>query len=185
LARTVRNSALDTRTARSRLARSGVPHWCGLDQGLHLGYRKGKKGGKWVMRWRAADVYRVETIGTADDIADADGVAILNFGEAQAIAREKRVALERTAKGLSADGGPYTVKVCLDEYLRYLETERKSAGDAQARIDALILPTLGDTVLFQPNHGRYYGLVGADGRDPSAGTHEKGRSPATPRSRPD
>ena len=98
------------------------------------------------MRWRAADVYRVETIGTADDIADADGVAILNFGEAQAIAREKRVALERTAKGLSADGGPYTVKVCLDEYLRYLETERKSAGDAQARIDALILPTLGDTV---------------------------------------
>jgi integrase len=123
-----------------------VPHWRGLDQGLHIGYRKGKVGGKWVMRWRAADVYKVETIGTADDTADADGVAVLNFVQAQTIAREKRVAHERAAKGLPAEDGPYTVRACIAEYLAFLESNRKSARDARWRAEALILPDLGDIV---------------------------------------
>jgi integrase len=141
----MRDAKLETRSARAKLAPQGAPCYRGLDPGLHLGYRKGKAGGKWVMRCRTADdTYRVETIATADDTADADGVAILSFAQAQAAAREKRVALARTAKGLSTDDGPYTVRRCIAEYIAFLETERKTAKDARWRAEALILPALGD-----------------------------------------
>jgi integrase len=146
MARTVRDAKLETRAARAKLAATGAPYYRGLDPGLHLGYRKGQTGGKWVLRWRADDVYRVETIGTADDTADADGVAVLSYAQAQAAARDKRVAHERAGRGLPADGGPYTVKACLNEYIAFLEGNRKSAKDARWRADALILPALGHIV---------------------------------------
>jgi integrase len=145
MARTVRDAKLETRSARMRLKPGGAPYYRGLDPGLHLGYRKGKSGGKWVVRWRTADdTYKVETIGTADDTADADGVAVLSFTEAQAVARERRVALEHAEKGLPAEEGPYTVRRCVEEYLDFLAAERKSAKDARYRAEALILPKLGD-----------------------------------------
>jgi integrase len=145
MARTVRDAKLDSRAARGKLAPSGQPYYRALDPGLHFGYRKGKSGGKWVMRWRdaSAEAYKVETIGTADDTADADGEAVLSYAQAQVVARAKRVAHDRAAKGLPADGGPYKVKACVDEYLSWLEGNRKSAKDARWRAEALILPTLG------------------------------------------
>lgn len=147
MARTVRDAKLETRSARAKLAASGVPYYRAVDPGLHVGYRKGKGGGKWVVRWYAGNgTYKVETIGTADDTADADGVAVLSYAQAQAVARDKRVAHERTARGLPADGGPYAVKACIDEYLAFLEGERKSARDARWRAEALILSKLGDIV---------------------------------------
>ena len=147
MARTVRDANLGTRTARLRLSPSGQPYYRGLDEGLHIGYRKGKNGGKWVMRWRDVDTYKVETLGKADDTADADGEAILSYSEAQARAREKRVQFEREAKGLpDKKAGPYTVRHCLEEYLDYLKRERKSVDDARYRTEAIILPVLGDIV---------------------------------------
>jgi integrase len=126
---------------------SGKPYYRAIDPGLHLGYRKGRGGGKWVMRWYVGDgEYKVETVGTADDSADADGVAVFDFRQAQALLREKHITLTRIAKGLPAELGPYTVRVCVDEYLHFLETERKSAKDARWRAEALILPSLGDIV---------------------------------------
>src|SRR5260370_37195031 len=90
--RTVRDSKLDSRSARAKLAASGVPYYRAIDPGLHIGYRKGKTGGKWVVRWYAGDgSYKVETIGTADDTADADAVAGLDYAQAQEVARTKRV----------------------------------------------------------------------------------------------
>ena len=50
MAKTVKDKTLDSATARSKLAPSGVPYWRNLDKGLHLGYRKGKTGGVWVLR---------------------------------------------------------------------------------------------------------------------------------------
>lgn len=147
MARTVRDASLETRTARTRLKVSGKPYYRAIDPGLHLGYRKGRGGGKWVMRWYVGEgEYRVETIGTADDSADADGVAILDFRQAQALLREKHVKLARIAKGMPAEVGPYSIRSCVDEYLHFLETERKSAKDAHWRAEALILPSLGDIV---------------------------------------
>jgi integrase len=146
MAQTVRDARLETRAAREKLKASGKPYYRALDPGLHLGYRKGVAGGKWVMRWYVGDgAYKVETIATADDKADAgDGDVVLDFRQAQALAREKHAEHQRIAKGLPADGGPYTVRRCIEEYLAFLKAERKSADDARYRAEALILPTLGD-----------------------------------------
>jgi integrase len=144
MARTVRDAKLDSRAAREKLAQ-GQRFWRALDPGLHIGYRKGATGGKWLARYYAGDgSYHVETIGTADDKADPDGVAVLSFSQAQALAREKYVARTRHAKGLPGkEAGPYTVRNAIDDYLHFLEAERKSAKDARYRAEALILPNLG------------------------------------------
>lgn len=150
MARTVRDARLETRAARAKLAPGPAPFYRALDPGLHLGYRKGKTGGKWVMRIERVvrpergSPYSVETIGTADDTADADGVAVLSYPQAQVIARAKRVERARVARGLPAQDAPYTVGLCVREYLGWLDRNRKSAVDLRYRAEALILPELGD-----------------------------------------
>ena len=98
-----------------------------------------------LRRYGGEGIYVVETLdGVADDTADADGVAVLSFAQAQVVAREMHVGRIRAAKGLPAkNAGPYTVRDCIDDYLHFLETERKSGKDARWRASALILPELG------------------------------------------
>jgi integrase len=152
VARTVRDQTLESRTARARLKPSGKPYYRSIDPGLHLGYRKGVAGGKWVMRWYVGEGdYRVETIGIADDTADADGVAVFDFKQAQALIRQRHLELVRVAKGLPVKDGPYTVRACVEEYLAFLEANRKSAKDARWRAEALILPELGKIVCADLN----------------------------------
>ena len=150
LSKTVRDSNLETRAARTRLKPSGKPYYRAIDEGLHLGYRKGKTAGKWVMRRYVYDpkkkmmAYKLEVIGSADDTIDADGSAILSFAQAQHIARARFVEGRRVAAGLPAEGGPYTVRVCLTEYLKWLDQNGKSGKDSRTKSDALIVPLLGD-----------------------------------------
>jgi hypothetical protein len=133
MARSVRDAKLDSRAARARLKPSGKPYYRALDPGLHLGYRKGVAGGRWVMRWYTGDgAYRVETIGTADDKADAgDGEVVLDFRQAQARARERHLEHTRVAKGLPTLSGPYTIRTCIEEYLSFLETIRVCRSQAK------------------------------------------------------
>ena len=146
MARTVRDANLGTRTSRAALKVSDKPYYRAIDEGLHLGYRRNKTGGKWVMRWYVGDqTYKVETIASADDTLDADGAEFLTFSQAQAIARTRFVETRRVAAGLPAKGGAYTVKLCIEEYLTWLEQHRKSAKDARVRAGALIIPALGGT----------------------------------------
>jgi integrase len=136
---------LETRSAREKLKTRGKPYYRALDPGMHLGYRKGKSGGKWLARlYVGGGAYTTETLATADDKGDADGDAVLDFRQAQARVREKYVEYTRIAKGLPAKDGPYTVRACIAEYLSFLEANRKSARDARYRAEALILPILGD-----------------------------------------
>lgn len=147
MARTVRDSILDTRAARSRLKSSGKPYYRAIDTGLHLGYRKGKTGGRWVVRWyKGKQDYRVESLdGIADDVMDADGNRVLNFSQAQAAARKLFVERTREQDGLPApDDGPFTVKKAIEAYLAYLDEHKKTGGDARYKANALILPSLGD-----------------------------------------
>jgi integrase len=143
IARTVRDTALDTRAARSRLKPRGKPYYRIIEPGLHLGYRKPVSGvGKWVVRhYAGGQTYQVETVATADDFSDADGVAILSFRDAQAKARERMVSRAHTAAGRV---GPITVADALDDYLDFLESNRKSAADARYRAAAFISPKLGE-----------------------------------------
>jgi integrase len=144
LARTVTDKNLGSRSGRLALKPSGKPYYRAIDPGLHLGYRKGRDGGKWVMRRYVGDgTYKVETIAVADDKADADGVAVLDFRQAQAAVRDLHVKRTRIAQGLPADDGPYTIARCLEEYLDWLDRNRKSGKGARWRAKALILPQLG------------------------------------------
>src|ERR1700719_1980883 len=136
MARTIRDTTLDTRAARARLKAQGKPHYRALEEGLHLGYRKakGRSGkpavaGKWVVRhYIGGQSYAVETIAAADDFSDGDGVAIVSFAQAQAKARERMVGRAHAAAGRH---GPLTVAAAMDDYLAFLETNRKGAADAR------------------------------------------------------
>jgi integrase len=147
MARKVRNAALETRSARDKLEARGKPHYFRLEPGLHLGYRKLKGvagrprvSGKWVVRhYGGGQTYTVETIATADDFSDADGVAILDFWQAQGAARERMVTRAHAAAGK----GPCTVETAIERYLRALETKGKDPKDTRTRSYAMIVPALG------------------------------------------
>jgi integrase len=143
MARTIKDTTLDSRTARGRLRARGKPYYRSLEPGLHLGYRKPLAGsGKWVARHYIGDQsYEVESLATADDHSDADGVAILDYRQAQAKARERMVARAHTAAGKT---GPLTVRAVMQTYLEFLKNHRKSGGTARYSINAFILPELGD-----------------------------------------
>ena len=84
MAKRVRDADLETRAARFKLKARGKPYYKVIGQGLHIGYRKGKRAGMWVVRrYAGASSYVVETIAEADDYADTDGAQVLTFGQAQ------------------------------------------------------------------------------------------------------
>jgi integrase len=143
VARTVRDANLETRTARGRLKARGKPYYRALEPGHHLGYRKPLGGaGKWVARhYIGGEAYQVETLATADDYSDADGIAVLNYRQAQAMARERMVARAHHAAGKH---GPLTVGDAVESYLEFLEAHRKTGHGARRRAEALILPQLGN-----------------------------------------
>ncbi|ACA21158.1 integrase family protein [Methylobacterium sp. 4-46] len=143
MARTVRDANLDSRTARARLEPRGKPYFRTLEPGLHLGYRRLARGaGKWVARHYVGErAYEVETLATADDFSDADGVAVLNFRQAQELARARMVQRAHAAAGKT---GPLTVQDAVEAYLAFLDANRKSGLDARHRAQAFIYPLLGD-----------------------------------------
>ena len=144
--RQVRDSNLETRSARSQLKVQHKPYYRLIQPGLHLGYRKLTAGpGIWVARrYQGGGTYAVSNLRTddgalviADDFSDADGVTVMNFAQAQNAARGSRQA-----------GGPYTVADAVADYLRFLESDGRSKQaiqDARYRIDAFIAPRLGAT----------------------------------------
>src|SRR5271170_3152222 len=150
MARTVRDTNLETRAARLRLSARRKPYWRVLESGLHLGYRRTKEGGgSWVARRFIGDGRYSETkIGTADDLQDADGVALRSFKRAQEAAREWWRIAQRQEQGHAPDDGPYTVAAALEAYFSDRE-RRGSKGLPKDRAAARgrILPELGEVEL--------------------------------------
>jgi integrase len=146
MARTVRDAKLETRAARDRLKPRAKPYWRTIiPQALHLGYRRRNGGGpgwwverRYVRRDGPGSPYRVETIGLADDHQDANGDTVFSYAQAEQRALERRDAV-------AGARGPLTVAQAVEAYLEFLETDRKSAGDARYRANAFILPRLGRT----------------------------------------
>jgi integrase len=146
MARPTGDANLETRTARHRLKPRGKPYYRALEPGLHLGYRKPLSGaGKWLARlYRGNDRYTLETLATADDYSDADGVAILSYKQAQQRARERLVSRAHGEAGVT---GPFRVADAMDQYFEFLESEGRSQDairDARYRDRAFIRPKLGD-----------------------------------------
>jgi hypothetical protein len=93
MAKTLKEAPITTANARAKLP-AGL-HWRSLDPDVHLGYRKGRRGGVWLVRWRNGVGYRQKPIGTADD-AIKEGTLDFTLGIAKARLREpKRAAIAR------------------------------------------------------------------------------------------
>src|SRR5438876_8295182 len=83
MSKTLAEAQITTAKARSRLE-LGV-HWRRLDAEAHLGYRKGKRGGVWLVRWRnhhEGGNYRQTSVGITNDINDKPADGILTFEQA-------------------------------------------------------------------------------------------------------
>jgi integrase len=150
MARTVRDANLESRTARLRLPIRSEPYWRGLEKGFALGYRRRGRGGTWLARRRRADGdgYAERRIGTTDDLQDTDGVAVLDYGQAQRTAREWWRAESRREEGYDTREGPFTVKDVIDDYLKdYERRGGKAVYDARRASETHILPSLGSTTV--------------------------------------
>jgi len=152
MARTVREAALGTRTARLRLPVQTKPYWRVIEQGLHVGYRRRATGGTWIARRRDEHrIYRETKIGLADDLQDANGDGILDFSQAQRAARSWWTNQQRLASGLAPpSSGPYTVTRAMADYL---QDYRRRGGKASDSIESVarqnILSELGDVLVVK------------------------------------
>jgi integrase len=135
MSKSLTEAQITTRNARSKLAR-GV-HWRSIDPDTHLGYRKGARGGRWLVRWYRGDgAYAQETLATADDAFAADGRDSLDFSQAVTAAR-KHVAAKRDEAQAKAEGPLLTVKDAADEYIAGREArETAQAGESGLKRDA-------------------------------------------------
>src|SRR5690348_17258755 len=98
--RKVRDERLDTRTARLKLAVRREPYWRNIQEGRALGYRRlaGRKAGTWIARhYQAGSGRRYHSLGSADDMLEADGGETLTFAQAQEKAAEWFREIERAA----------------------------------------------------------------------------------------
>lgn len=99
--RKVLNVDLKNRDQRARLPIRTKPYWVGLHEGAHIGYYRGRRVRKWVARFRQPGGfynYREATIAEADDSVDADGARILNFEQAQEVARRWFKRMKKTSR---------------------------------------------------------------------------------------
>lgn len=143
MARTVRDTNLESRTARTRLAQRHKPYYRLIDQGCHLGYRKGPRGAAWSARYFiGGHQYKEHTLGIADDVQDADGSSVLNFAQAQQKARAWFAVQMRLATG-EGHIGPYTVADAWRDYLDWFAAHRKSLHAMKVSAEAHIVPALG------------------------------------------
>jgi integrase len=154
MSRTVKDATLATRASRLKLA-PGRRHWRSLGGKLHLGYRRSEgegKAGRWLLRiYSGRQKYEVEVLRAAtgdkvvaDDIADANGVTVLDYPEAQKRAHAVHAERARIGAELPVKAGAFTVADAMHAYLDGLDRAgRKSAKDARGRTESMILPVLG------------------------------------------
>lgn len=135
--RTLVEAALSTENARRGLP-EGI-HWRGLSAEVHLGYRKQKRGGKWLVRWyQGEQKYRQETLAAADDGGlRADGENCLSYEQAKKAATA-RVSERRVEALASVNGEVPTVNSAVEAYLisRDARERTRHAGDVGLRLDA-------------------------------------------------
>ncbi len=132
MARIRKSRSLDSREARAALPARQEPYWHRIEQGLFIGYRKTKAGGRWlVRRYRPTAApgesrYIERALALADDRRKADGLEVLDFGQAQ-----RKALTEAAEQAIEASGQNYTVGDAVRDYIDWLHRERKS-GDATA-----------------------------------------------------
>ncbi|MBZ9654684.1 tyrosine-type recombinase/integrase [Phyllobacterium lublinensis] len=143
MSRTLKEAPLTTGNARKALGK-GI-HWRSLDEEVHLGYRKGVRGGAWIVRWyKGNQQYQQEAFAIADDVFEADDDRILTFYQASRIALA--LADHRKIRARIAEvGPPVTIQDAVDRYITAKETElaqkgvEDNTGDTRRRLTKHVL----------------------------------------------
>ncbi|MFL6759448.1 integrase [Sphingomonas sp.] len=130
MAKTLTEAKITTREQRKKLA-SGV-HWRGVDPEVHLGYRKGKRGGSWLVRWYDGKKYQQRTFGTADDEL-REGT--LDFAGAVKEARQVVEKERRTARAAAA-GPLLSVRLAVETYMASRDARDCARKGRTVRSDA-------------------------------------------------
>jgi len=126
-------SKIDTREQRKKLTSSGKPYLETFERGLDLGYRKGQRGGSWVVRRYLGRErgYAYETIGRADDDPADNGA--LTYEAARLVARDRANAIAAQAH-VASMGPVVTVATAIADYAAVRdarEIERHGGSDAK------------------------------------------------------
>lgn len=136
MAKTLTEAQITTAKARSRLE-SGL-HWRRLDAEAHLGYRKGKRSGVWVVRWRNhhdGANYKQAPVGVANDVNDKHAEGTLTFEQAVARARERAIR-SRTEAAAQAAGPAPTVRTAVEIYIKARDARDSKRAGREVRSDA-------------------------------------------------
>lgn len=131
MAKTLNEAKIAGRTDRKRLPVGG-PYWRGIDPDVHLGYRKGKRGGVWLVRWRHGEGYRQRKLGTADDEL-REGT--FDYDAAVRTARDV-VTADRQHERAKAEGPILTVRIAVETYAVARDERDSSRKGRQTRSDA-------------------------------------------------
>src|ERR1700722_10749024 len=128
MARKVRNSALESRSARLKLEIQRKPYsGPTLARGISLMYRRNKTNGTWVLKAsNGHGAYWTKGFGLADEFEDSDGKDVLTFYQAQDTAKR----LARGDGDADNDNAPLTLDAALKDYRR--DTEARSANTYNA-----------------------------------------------------
>lgn len=144
MARAVKDSKLDSREARLKLAARHKPYWRLIDRGCHIGYRKGVRGGIWRARYYIGEgQYEESILGVADDIRDSDGSEVFDFSQAQQAAHDWFRRKSREKVGLPTTALGYTVAQVMADYTAWFKAHRKSLSALESAVNTHILPALG------------------------------------------
>ena len=147
--RKARDERLDTRATRLRLSVRHSPYWRNIQAGRAIGYRRAEaaKAGQWQARFLDHDdaggrLRKFVSLGTADDLLDADGIDTLNFAQAQERARAWFASCTATQRGTIE---PITVADAMTSYVAdYKARGGKDPKGLESAANAHVLPKLGD-----------------------------------------
>lgn len=143
MSRLVHDIRVDSRSARQRLSVAREPYWRKIARGRYLGYRRARDGGSWIARYRDdAGQQHYRSLGSADDVLDADGTTSVTFEQAQEHARGWFGQLDGNGTE-DRKSGAYTVADCITDYLAWVKQHRKSHRHVETYAKAYILPKLG------------------------------------------
>jgi integrase len=153
MAKTLKEAPITTANARTKLP-AGL-YWRGIDPEVHLGYRKGRRGGVWLVRWRNGIGYRQVPIGTADDFIKE---GTLDFNAAVKKARSE-VAAARINVRAVAEGPILTVRSAAETYVAGRDARQSKRVGRSIRSDTAW--RLARYLLGQPARGRQNAIAAA------------------------
>lgn len=153
MAKPLKEVPITTANARAKLAR-GL-YWKGIDPEVHLGYRKGSRGGVWLVRWRNGTGYRQTPLGTADDFIKE---GTLDFNAAMKQARNEVAAARIKAKA-AADGPILTVRSAAETYVAERDARQSKRAGRHVRSDTA--RRLTRYLLGQPARGKQSAIAAA------------------------